>query len=72
MDVAAGRLELAREGCDSEHRDAVEGAHDRMNAVEYLLMLARDGDRVRKPEPVVAADWLDAAGRTSDGRRDHP
>jgi len=36
-----------------------------LNTVEYLLTLVRDGDRVRETEPVVAADWLGAAGRTS-------
>jgi PAS domain S-box-containing protein len=44
LNVAAGRLELARDDCDSEHLDGVERAHDRMRSmIEELLTLAREG-----------------------------
>jgi len=57
LNIAQGRLELANEECDSEHLDAVANAHDRMNAlIDDLLMLAREGDRVREMEPIAIAD----------------
>jgi PAS domain S-box-containing protein len=45
LNVAEGRLDLAREECDNEHLDAVAGAHDRMGQlIEELLTLAKDGE----------------------------
>ncbi|MXR51357.1 hypothetical protein GRX03_07025 [Halovenus sp. WSH3] len=53
LNVAEGRLELAREECDSEHLDAVGRAHERMNTlIDDLLTLAREGDQVGDLEPV--------------------
>ncbi|GGI94296.1 hypothetical protein GCM10008995_00600 [Halobellus salinus] len=53
LGVATGRLELAREACDSSHLDAVADAHDRMAAlIDDLLGLARQGDPVGVTEPV--------------------
>jgi len=53
LNVAGGRLELAREECDSEHLGAVADAHDRMDAlIADLLELARQGDPVGETEPV--------------------
>jgi len=53
LSVAVGRLELAREECNSDHLDAVSDAHDRMEAlVDDLLELARQGDPVGETEPV--------------------
>jgi len=47
LNVAEGRLELARGDYDSEHLAAVSQAHDRMEAlIEDLLALAREGDAV--------------------------
>jgi PAS domain S-box-containing protein len=44
LNVAEGRLDLAREECESEHLDGVESAHDRMRAlIDDLLALARTG-----------------------------
>jgi signal transduction histidine kinase len=44
LNVAKGRLELAREECDSEHLDAVARSHDRMaELIDDLLTLARQG-----------------------------
>ncbi|MFC7070448.1 PAS domain S-box protein [Halobaculum lipolyticum] len=57
LNVATGRLALARDDCDSDHLAAVERAHDRMNAlIEDLLALARgaDGDVSRQPVALAA------------------
>jgi PAS domain S-box-containing protein len=53
LNVAAGRLELAGEECDSEHLDAVRDAHGRMEElIDDLLELARQGDPVGETESV--------------------
>jgi PAS domain S-box-containing protein len=53
LDVARGHLDLAREGDDSPHLEAVSRAHDRMaTLVDDLLTLAREGLDVESPEPV--------------------
>ena len=45
LNVATGRLDLARDDCDSDHLDTVERAHDRMAAlIEDLLTLAREDE----------------------------
>jgi PAS domain S-box-containing protein len=47
LNVAQGRLELAREERDSEHLDAVDQAHTRMEIlIDDLLSLARAGDTI--------------------------
>ena len=61
LSVAAGRLELARGECDSDHLDAVANAHDRMEAlVDDLLELARQGEPVGETEPVALRETLEA------------
>ncbi|NUB92259.1 PAS domain S-box protein [Haloterrigena sp. SYSU A121-1] len=53
LTIAQGRLELAREDCDSDHLDEVERAHRRMSAlITDLLSLANDGERIGETEPV--------------------
>ncbi|MBS3761034.1 MAG: PAS domain S-box protein, partial [Halodesulfurarchaeum sp.] len=53
LNVAQGRLELAQESCESEHLDAVERAHSRMQTlIEDLLSLAREDEPVTETEPV--------------------
>jgi len=53
LNVATGRLALARSDPDGEHFDAVERAHDRMEAlIEDLLALAREDDTAADVEPV--------------------
>jgi PAS domain S-box-containing protein len=60
LNVAQGRLELAREQHDSEHLQAVEEAHDRIETlIEDLLTLAREGDRALTVEPVSLAAVVD-------------
>lgn len=53
LNVASGRLELARQECESEHLDAAAQAHDRMEElIDDLLTLARSGESVSDVEPV--------------------
>ncbi|MFB6300422.1 MAG: PAS domain S-box protein [Halobacteriales archaeon] len=53
LNVIAGRLELIREDCDSEHLDAIERAYNRMDTlIDDLLTLAREGDTVTDTSPV--------------------
>ncbi|GAA0205738.1 hybrid sensor histidine kinase/response regulator [Halobaculum roseum] len=59
LNVATGRLDLARDDCDSEHLDAVEHAHDRMEAlIEDLLALAREDDTATDLAPVDPASTV--------------
>ncbi|MEF8828760.1 MAG: PAS domain S-box protein [Haloarcula sp.] len=54
LTVARGRLELLREESDSEHVDAIDTAHQRMDTlIDDLLTLARDG---ASPASLVAVD----------------
>lgn len=53
LNVAEGRLELAREECDSEHLPSVAQAHERMrDLIADLLELARGDERVSAMELV--------------------
>jgi len=53
LTMADGRLELAREECESEHLGEVQRALDRMDAlIEDLLNLAREGETVTDLEPI--------------------
>ena len=53
LNVAQGRLALARDACDSDHLDTVGDAHDRMESlVDDLLTLSRQGKPVGETEPV--------------------
>jgi PAS domain S-box-containing protein len=47
LNVATGRLEIAREECNSPHLDGVAQAHERMETlIEDLLTLARHGEPI--------------------------
>jgi PAS domain S-box-containing protein len=64
LNIAQGRLELARETGAEEHFDATADAHDRMDAmIEDLLETARGGQAVVDTERVALAD---VAERTAD------
>ncbi|MFB6224660.1 MAG: PAS domain S-box protein [Haloarcula sp.] len=53
LDVARGRLELAQMEHDSDHLDAVERAHHRIEQlIEGLLTLAQNGESALDSEPV--------------------
>jgi PAS domain S-box-containing protein len=57
LNVAEGRLELAREECDSDNLAGVDHALGRMDAlIDDLLTLAREGDHVQEMEPVSIGD----------------
>jgi PAS domain S-box-containing protein len=61
LSAARGRLDLAREECDSEHLDAVADAHDRMGTlIDDLLALARDGDGVEETERVPLRELVES------------
>jgi PAS domain S-box-containing protein len=61
LNVAQGRLELAREKCENEHLAAVERAHERMDTlITDLLTLARDGETVTDHETVALASLVDS------------
>lgn len=67
LNVAQGRLELAREACDSEHFEPVERAHRRMESlIEDLLTLARNGKAVTDREPVALDSVLNGCWATVD------
>ena len=60
LSVAAGRLDLAREECDSPHLDDVARAHDRMETlIDDLLTLARNGDDVEDVERVALDELVE-------------
>lgn len=53
LNVAQGRVELARKECESEHLDAITRAHERMGTlIDDLLTLARQGGEVTDTEVI--------------------
>ena len=57
LQVADGRLEMARRECGSPHLEDVARAHERMNAlITDLLTLARQGEADRDPTAVELAE----------------
>jgi len=65
LNVAVGRLDLARSECDSDFLDDVAEAHERMETlIDDLLTLAREGDRIRETEPVDLAALVDGCWET--------
>jgi signal transduction histidine kinase len=52
LNVAEGRVELARNECESDHLDAAARAHERMETlIEDLMTLARSGQSIDEMEP---------------------
>ncbi|WP_181685174.1 PAS domain S-box protein [Halorhabdus salina] len=67
LNVASGRLELLGDECDSEHVEAIEAAHERMQTlIEDVLTLAREGDRVTETEPVALQSVIEGCWQTVD------
>jgi signal transduction histidine kinase len=74
LDVAEGKLELAREECGSDHLESVAQSHARMRVlIEDLLRYAQEGTDVTDREAVdlaalVESSWevVDTAGATLD------
>ncbi len=53
LNIAATRLELAQEECDSEHLDKARHAHERMDAlIDDILTVAREGETVTEREEI--------------------
>ena len=74
LNVAAGRLELARDHVADEETlaelDRAADAHDRMlRLIDDLLALARQGRTVDDAEPALLADVVGRAWRTVDTAR---
>jgi PAS domain S-box-containing protein len=68
LNVARSRTELAQEGVDSEHLEAVERAHDRMETlIENLLSLARERASGVETEPIDLTDVVQGAWQHVEG-----
>jgi PAS domain S-box-containing protein len=64
LNVARGRLELARMETESEHLVAVDEAHERIEAlIEDLLALARQGDMIAETDAVDLARLAETTWR---------
>ncbi|MDT3434610.1 PAS domain S-box protein [Haloarcula sp. 1CSR25-25] len=76
LTVARGRLELLREESDSEHVDAIDSAHQRMDTlIDDLLTLARDGASpaslvLLDLEPFVQTCWQNVDTKAATLRTD--
>ena len=67
LNVAQGRLELARETGEETHFEALAGALDRMNAIiSDMLAFARQGRAVENPEKLELADLAERAWNDVD------
>lgn len=67
LGVAQGRLELAREECDSDDLEHVSRAHERMAVlIDDLLELAKGGDEVGSREVVQLAELAETSWKTID------
>ena len=68
LNVAQGRVQLAREVYDSEHLVAASDALDRMaELIDDLLGLARSGDRIDEAVPVDLGALVEDCWRNVDG-----
>ncbi|AGB38710.1 PAS domain-containing protein [Natronococcus occultus] len=69
LNVATGRLELARAEDDNEHLDEIETALDRIDRItEDVLWLAREGRDIGSRDAVRLGDAVDAAWKlVADG-----
>ncbi|MGM0606353.1 MAG: PAS domain S-box protein [Halobacteriota archaeon] len=67
LNVAKGRLQLARAECSNEHLDIVDRSHDRMEAlIEDLLTVAREGQSVSEFSPVALPNVVDRCWQNVD------
>jgi len=65
LNVAQGRVKLAREECDSDHLDPAVRAHERMELlISDLLTLARKGEGSTDPRPASLDDLVRRAWET--------
>ncbi|MFB6194925.1 MAG: PAS domain S-box protein, partial [Haloplanus sp.] len=64
LQIAAGRIDLAREECDSDHLDDAANAVERSQAlIDDLLVLAREGEELGAVEPVALASLVEDCWR---------
>lgn len=62
LNVAQGRLKLAREECETDHHDPIESALDRIERIiQDVLWLAREGKDLGSVEPVDFAEATESA-----------
>jgi len=67
LNVAEGRLALAREECDTDHLDEVAASHERMTVlIDDLLTLAREGDQVDETERIDLAELVESCWHNVD------
>ncbi|MFB6299084.1 MAG: hybrid sensor histidine kinase/response regulator [Halobacteriales archaeon] len=67
LNVAVGRVEIARKKCDSDHLDDAAGALQRMETlIDDLLTLAQQGDTVDTLEAVDIAAVVEECWHNSD------
>jgi PAS domain S-box-containing protein len=67
LGVAKGRTQILRDECDSDHLEAIENAHARMeNLIDDLLTLAREGAQVSRTEVVDLATLAEGCWQTVD------
>ena len=67
LSVAEGRIELAREACDTDDLDAAAAALDRIRAlIEDVLTAARNGRTVVNLDPVDLAGAVESGWRNVD------
>lgn len=77
LSVAEGRLELAREECETEHLDVAGETLDRMEGIiDDVLWLAREGRAIEDLEPVTVEDvvenaWLIVADDIEDAKLEY-
>ncbi|MFW5922249.1 MAG: ATP-binding protein [Halodesulfurarchaeum sp.] len=68
LNVAEGRLDIAREKGDNEHLQAVASAHSRIQAlIDDLLTLARQGQQAQSIESLSLASVVDRCWVDLDG-----
>ena len=65
LNVAQGRIKLAKEECDTDHIDPAERGIERsLDLIEDMLELARAGQEVSDTEPVEVADLAHSCWET--------
>jgi len=66
LNVVGGRVELARDDCDSKHLPAAANAVDRCQAlIDDTLTLAQQGEEIGTMSPVVLADIAEQSWQTT-------
>lgn len=72
LNIAMGRLDLARQECDDDNLEAVAHAHTRMETlIDEMLRLARAGDTVGDTAAVELPDLLEACWRNVETKSAH-